>query len=155
MPYNLSVNARWIAIVALALTACAPTRNVAELTAETPETQLLREHAFATWADVGVETPGDYRLGLLPNGELQGACEVSDVHKVSGCTFHDERVILIDADASLAMQRKILVHEVGHIARGHHGHLQCDRTGRGPDLMCGIPVGDTLTARDIAFVLAE
>jgi hypothetical protein len=146
---------RSIAVVlclAAALCACGGTRDVVALTAETPETEQLRQQAFAAWADVGVETPADYLIGLLPHDELQAACETGSSPDVGGCTFQDERVIFIDADASAGAQRGLIVHELGHLTRGHHGHLPCDRVGRGPDTMCAHPVGATLTARDVAFV---
>lgn len=147
----------------LGLSACVETidveigssRHLEELITETAETEALREHAFSTWADVGVETPGDYRVGLLPIAELQAACETQPDHVVGGCEFHRERVILIASDVSPWAKQWLMVHEVGHLTHGHNGHLQCDRTGKGPDIMCANSVGSALTARDIDFALSE
>jgi hypothetical protein len=152
----------WHLLVLAALCACVETRDVEigtgrhvmELTEETPEAQVLREYAFSAWADVGVEAPADYRLGLLTTTELQVACETNPDHTVGGCAFQEERVVLIASDLPPASQQWLAVHEVGHLTRGRHGHLECDRAGKGPDIMCPKSRGASLTARDIAFALS-
>jgi hypothetical protein len=153
-----------LAVLALALSACGTEiidveigtgRHPEALTAESAETQALREYAFAAWADVGVEAASDYRLGLVAHDELQVACEAAPGKSLGGCAFQEERVILIDADASPSARRQGIVHEVGHLTRGRHGHLPCDLNGRGLDRMCSGPIGaGPLTARDVAFALS-
>ncbi len=139
-----------LTLVALLALGCAG-RDLSAYVQDTEETRAVRAYAADVWATAGVSTPKDYALGLLPVAELQDACEVpSGDPLVHGCTFLDERVILLDE----ALAADGSIHELGHLTRGTGGHLQCDKHGRGPDVMC--PGGQSQprvgpTARDIAF----
>lgn len=142
---------RLVTLLLLGLSACASRDLSPYVQEETEETVALRAYAAAAWQGVGVRTPNDYALGLLPDDELQVACEVPEGKHVAACTFQEERVILLYEGRAA----EALLHELGHLTRADGAHPQCDRHGRGPDVMCpgehpGPFVGPT--ARDAAFV---
>ena len=136
----------------LAATGCAEL-DLSAYNQRTPETARLREHAARVWADVGIEAPADYQVGLVSADELAVLCQ-GDGH--GGCTYYDERAILIDAEQPAWIIERAIVHEVGHLLRGHHGHLKCgkDDTGQS-DAMCprtGPRTPELPTLRDVEFV---
>lgn len=136
-------------ILTLLLSACG--LDLSAYDQDTAETRHFREVAAAAWADVGVEAPADYQLGLLPSDELTAACQ----GEATGCTYQGARAILLDASLSPELLAKAIIHETGHLM-GPGGHLRCGKDDSGAsDIMCPRPgsrTPQTPTARDAAFV---
>ncbi len=153
---------RWLALAALALTACASETRYVEPTGQ--DDAWLREAASDAWSTVGVAAPTDYALLFLPATELRAACEDPSPGLV-GCSVPTANVVLLNGESDPDLQAQTLIHEVGHLLKGaralDHGrllHLDCPETlGNtvyGQSVMCptNAAPGTLPTERDAAFV---
>jgi hypothetical protein len=79
--------------------------------------------------------------------------KVPEGNRIEGCSKISECKIYISDDLDQERRRIVVLHELGHLIKGTHGHLACtDQPG--DDIMCpagGMP-GTFPTARDRAFV---
>ena len=148
---------RWIALIALALSACATETRYEEAPGQ--DDAELMQAATDAWSTVGVATPASYAIVFLGLDELQAECEDGSPGLL-GCAVPTAGAVLLLAGEAPEVQTQALIHEVGHIIKGtrhlDHGrlpHLDC---GQG-DVMCawGAPVGTFPTVRDAAFVRAR
>ncbi len=129
---------RWIALIALALSACAGTAPEAAPVAEEPAAPVVEAPAapvvapevFSRWLDAsdpgyaqqvawGMALPEDFAVEFVSRAELVARYPSANPATVLGCTIHHS-VLLVD-DVGEKAQSATLLHEMGHVlARTAH-----------------------------------
>ncbi len=168
---------RWIALIALALSACAgtaPEAPVAEEPAapvvEAPAAPVVAPEVFSRWLDAsepgsaqqvawGMALPADFSVEVLPRDALVTRCAETNpgVNEATilGCTSHHSHVLLVD-DVSKKTQAATLLHEMGHVLSRTSKHIAAPDC-YGVYVMCAAVSNQlqTPTPSDIDYVLGE